>query len=82
MIRTNVIAGDHVLTIDVMRRVTGDYVARISRIMEAARGSGTPGHRLTDVTTPVLVAEYRGDTPGTAIDRACGGVHSALGIAI
>lgn len=30
MIRNNVIAGDHVLTIDVMRQATGDYVARIS----------------------------------------------------
>jgi hypothetical protein len=70
------------LTIDVMRQVTGDYVARITRVMKPARSSGTPGRRLTDITSPILVAEYRGETPGTAIDRACDGVHGALGIAI
>ena len=80
MIRTNVSAGDHVLTIDVVRQPTGDYAARISRVMKTP-GAAEP-RRLTDITTPILVAEYRGVTPGAAIDRACDSARAALGIAI
>ncbi len=81
MIKTNVFAGSHVLTIDVTRHVSGAYAARISRVM-ADQGPSMSRPRLTNVTVPVLVAEYRGDTPGAAIDRACDGARSALGISI
>ena len=38
MIRSNVFAGKHVLTIDLMRQPIGEYAARISRVMEASGG--------------------------------------------
>jgi hypothetical protein len=78
MIRANVNAGDYVMTIDVTRQATGAYVARLSRIMTTAAVPGEARSRLRDVTVPVLIAEYPGETPGVALDRVCDGVRRAL----
>ena len=82
MIRANVIAGDYVLTIDVARRAPGAYAARLSRVMTTAAIPSEARPVLRDVTVPVLVAEYLGETPGVAIDRVCDGVRSALEVVI
>ena len=76
MVRARVVTGEHLFVIDVRTRPprppqTETCVAHIARVI-AAGGA--------EVRTPILVAEYWGQTPGQALDRALEAARRTFGV--